>query len=58
MLVAQARRLWPGSSPTPAAETKMGKKIVLEKINSLYSQHEQENYIKATGTNGKNKSLI
>lgn len=56
--MAQARWLWPGFALTPASESKMGKKIVLEKINSLYSQHEQENYIQASSTNGKNKSLI
>lgn len=47
-----------GSAPAPAFESKMGKKVVLGKTNSLYSQHKQENYIQASSTNGKNKSLI
>lgn len=57
-LVARAR--WPrmGSAPAPAFESKTSKKIVLGEMNSLYSQHRRENYIQASGTNGKNKSLI
>lgn len=58
VLAAHAHCSCPASASTPTPGSKISKKIVLGKMNSLYSQHEQENYIPASSTNGKNKSLI
>lgn len=58
VVAAHAQGSCPGSAPTPTPESKISKKIVLGKMNSPYSQHKQENYIPASSTNGKNKSLI
>lgn len=50
VLAAHAQWSCPGSAPTPTPEIKISKKIVLGKMNSLYSQHKQENYIPASST--------